>query len=265
MAATFCRSTVRRNGLPTAAKPSAPAKTIRTIEVLYSERHDTSSEPRAAGTGTCPKATTCTVHQTQRARWLTDSTGKVTIKWKFNDEGRRSLRAPPGLLESAIKSGMAEWQRWNSNVQFAYVGTTTAQYGARGSNGTCDDGNNVIGWARMDRDIIAQVMTCLDSSGRRVVDADLALNVTQHWEDIKGEPESRHTFDIRSIVTHELGHILSLADLYSSDAMYMTMMGNAKYGETRKRTLGLGDIIGVQTAYKCGSGDSCPRRGIVND
>ena len=247
------------------ADPTGAPKTVRTIEILYSEKRDSSDEPRAAGAGPCPKATTCTVHQLQRARWLTDSTGKLTVKWKFNDEGRRKLRAPDGLLESAVEAGMAEWHKWNSNVNFAYGGTTTALFGARGRDGSCDDGTNVIGWARMDRDIIAQVITCLDSSGRRVVDTDLALNITQHWEDVQGEPDSRHTFDIRSIVTHELGHVLSLADLYSGDAVYMTMMGNARYGETRKRTLGLGDIIGVQTAYKCGSGDACPRKGIVND
>lgn len=252
---------------PNAATDSAaPApKTRQTIEILYSERHDNSERPRAASSGRCPKATTCTVHQLQRARWSTDSTGKLTLKWKYNDAGRRNLRAPEGLLESAIRSGMAEWRKWNSNVNFAYGGLTTATFGARGRDGSCDDGTNTLGWAKMDREIIAQVITCLDSSGRRVVDTDLALNVTQHWEDIQGAPESRHTFDIRSIVTHELGHVLSLADLYSSDALHMTMMGNARYGETRKRTLGLGDVIGVQTAYKCGSGDSCPRKGIVND
>ena len=43
------------------------------------------------------------------------------------------------------------------------------------------------------------------------------------------------------------------------------MMGNEKYGETRKRTLALGDIVGIQLAYPCGSGDTCPRKGIVND
>jgi hypothetical protein len=160
---------------------------------------------------------------------------------------------------------MAEWERWNSNIDFFYSGTTTALFGAKGSDGSCDDGTNVIGWSRMEPGVIAQVMTCVDKTGRRVVDSDLALNVTFHWEDIQGEPESRHSYDIRSIVTHELGHVISLGDLYSGDAIYQTMMGNAKYGEVRKRTLALGDIIGVQLAYPCGEGDACPRKGIRND
>jgi hypothetical protein len=240
---------------------------VQTTEIVYSEhvRDHNSDDAAAAESGPCPKATTCNVHALQGGRWKTDTSGTLKLRWKFNDDGRRNLRAPEGLLESAISSGMAQWRKWNSNISWIYDGTTTAKYGARGTNGTCDDGTNVIGWARLDPKIIAQVITCLDQTGRRVVDADLALNVTQHWEDIQGEPESRHTFDIRSIVTHELGHVLSLADLYSSDALYQTMMGNAKYGETRKRTLALGDVLGIQAAYPCGDGDTCPRKGIVDD
>ena len=253
---------------PAEHAPSEPAVDAgATREVVFAE-HAGSDGPSAATTssGRCPRASTCDVHTLMPARWKTDATGKLTLKWRYNDAGRRNLRAPAGLLESALRTGMAEWERWNSNVDFFYSGTTTALFGARGPNGSCDDGTNTIGWARLDPGTIAEVMTCVDSTGRRIVDADLALNVTWHWEDIQGEPESRHSYDIRSIVTHELGHFVgALGDLYSSDALYQTMMGNEKYGETRKRTLALGDIVGLQLAYPCDSGDTCPRRGIVDD
>jgi hypothetical protein len=218
-----------------------------------------------ASSGTCPKPTTCAVYQLQPARWKADSTGKLVLKWKFNDQGRRNLRAPAGLLESALKADMTEWQRWNSNVVFSYGGATTAPFGAKGPDGSCDDGTNVIGWARLDPGVIAETLTCVDKTGRRVIDADLALNVTYHWEDVNGTPESRHSFDIRSIVMHELGHVLSLGHPDPTDGRYQTMMGNAVYGETRKRTPALGDIIGLQTAYPCGDGDVCPRKPIAND
>ncbi len=250
---------------------AAPADDVEDVgptrAVVHTEHAGDERDARAAApSAKCPKATTCDVHALQVARWKTDATGKLTLKWRFNDEGRRKLRAEAGLLESALKSGMAEWERWNSNIDFFSSGTTTAPFGAKGSNGSCDDGTNVIGWSRLEPGVIAEVMTCVDKTGRRVVDADLALNVTFHWEDIQGEPESRHSYDIRSIVTHELGHFVGgLADLYSSDAIYQTMMGNAKYGETRKRTLALGDIVGIQLAYTCGEGDTCPRKGIKND
>ena len=91
------------------------------------------------------------------------------------------------------------------------------------------------------------------------------MNVTYHWENINGTPSTRHSMDIRSIVTHELGHWLGLLDLYSSSDVHQTMSGYSKYGETSKRTLALGDVIGIQTAFPCGSGDSCPRTGVAND
>jgi hypothetical protein len=62
-----------------------------------------------------------------------------------------------------------------------------------------------------------------------------------------------------------MGHWLSLLDMYSPTANRQTMFGSADPNETRKRTPALGDIVGVQTAYPCGSGDSCPRSGIAAD
>ena len=213
----------------------------------------------------CPTATTCKSHQVRPATFKPNGSGAVAIPWKFNDEGRRNLRAPEGLLESAVRSGMAEWSRWNSNISFPYAGTTTAAFGADGKDGSCADGTNTVTWHQFDASVIAAVVTCFDRTGNTIRDADLALNVTHHWENIGAEPDSRHTFDIRSIVTHELGHWLSLLDLYDGDAMGQTMMGNSEYGETRKRTLAYGDILGVQEAYPCGAGDRCPRTGITKD
>jgi hypothetical protein len=243
---------------------SDPSTWVGEVDVLGFDDLAPPAGP-AASDAKCPKSTTCDTHLVRPQRWKTGKDGSLTIPWRFNDEGRRNLRAPAGLLESAVRSGMAEWSRWNSNVRFAYVGTTTAAFGAKGKDGSCSDGVNTITWTRFDPSIIAAVGTCIDPATNMVRDADLALNVTQHWENITGEAESRHTFDIRSIVTHELGHILSQLDLYDSDALHQTMMGNAEYGETRKRTLALGDIIGLQAAYPCGKGDVCPREGITDD
>ena len=243
-----------------------PATLVRDVDVLAFSNNTTPNGdvPPPSG-GPCPKASTCKTPVVRPARFKTDGTGRVSIPWKFNDEGRRNLRAPQGLLESAVRSATAEWSRWNSNISFPYAGSTSTTFAADGTDGSCDDGTNTVTWHQFDPSVIAAVATCTDPEGKTVRDVDLALNVTQHWEDIRTEPDSRHTFDIRSIVTHEIGHWLSLVDLYDGDSVAQTMMGNAVYGETRKRTLALGDIIGIQTAYPCGGGDSCPRSGIVDD
>jgi hypothetical protein len=234
------------------------------IEVLM--ERTTTARPAAGADGTpCPKATTCERYQLRRARLPSTSSGRVDIPYSFNDEGRRNLRAPAGLLESAFRSAAQEWRSWNSNLNFVHQGTTTDKFAADGPDGGCDDGTNVVTWHRFDPSVIAAVSVCTDDSGRVVRDVDLAMNVTQHWENVSGEPDSRHSFDIRSIVAHELGHWLSFADIYGAADSKQTMFGRADHGETGKRTLALGDIVGVQTAYPCGAGDSCPRTGIKND
>src|SRR3989344_3235650 len=55
--------------------------------------------------------------------------------------------------------------------------------------------------------------------------------------------------DFENIVTHELGHSVGLGDLYSSSCSEQTMYGYATEGETKKRTLEQGDILGIRKLY----------------
>lgn len=248
-------------------EPQAPSDgLVQEIDILYApNQKPLAPQPTTRSAGPCPKATTCRSFQHRASKYPTDKTGKATIKWRFNDDGRRNLRAPAGMLESAVKTGMWQWSKYNSNLVFQYAGLTTTKFGAKGKDGTCADGVNTVTWARFDPSIIAAASTCTDATGRIVRDTDLAMNVTQHWENISGKPDTRHSFDILSIVTHELGHWLSLLDLYGAQDRGQTMSGTSEYGEVRKRTLGLGDVVGLQTVYKCGAGDVCPRTGLRDD
>jgi hypothetical protein len=241
---------------------SSPADLVREVHVLYAR---SSSGAEASSAGACPRATTCAEHRLRPARWPTDATGRATITFAYNDDGRRNVRAPQGLLGPALRASLGEWSRWNSNIVFRSQGTTSAAFGAEGPDGSCDDGTNVITWEKFPRDVIGAAVMCFDRTGRVIRDADLALNATQHWERVSGEPESRHSYDIQSILTHELGHWLGLEDVYSASSSRQTMHGNTQYGETRKRTPALGDVIGLQEAYPCDAGDRCPREGIVDD
>jgi hypothetical protein len=252
-------------GAPAASTlPSPTGPGIRTVDAdAFTDPFGAADAPST--TGPCARATTCPDYLLRSARWPTDANGTAVINWKFNDEGRRAVRAPAGLLENAVNAAMAQWSHWDSNIVFRYQGLTTAAFGAPGKDGSCADGTNAVTWGKFDPDIIAMAGICTDDAGKLVRDADLALNVTYHWENINGKPSTRHSIDIQSIVTHELGHWLGLLDLYSPRDIHQTMSGYAGYGETNKRTPALGDIIGVQTLFPCGPGDSCPRTGIVDD
>ncbi|MDP3026842.1 MAG: matrixin family metalloprotease, partial [Nanoarchaeota archaeon] len=55
--------------------------------------------------------------------------------------------------------------------------------------------------------------------------------------------------DLQNIATHELGHGVGLADIYSTACSSVTMYGYSYYGDTEKRTLETPDITGLQTLY----------------
>jgi len=55
--------------------------------------------------------------------------------------------------------------------------------------------------------------------------------------------------DLQNIATHELGHGVGLGDLYITACSEETMYGYSNYGETKKRTLNAGDIMGIQKLY----------------
>jgi len=55
--------------------------------------------------------------------------------------------------------------------------------------------------------------------------------------------------DVQNIMTHELGHFCGIADLYNDADYWLTMYGDGDFGQTDKRTLGLGDILGLRAFY----------------
>jgi hypothetical protein len=248
--------------VPDAISPAADLVRVRTV--MYEEGPGASDGPRS---GPCAAATTCKSYVLRPARWpAADKTGGIVIPYAVNESQRRSAREPAGALVPAVQRATAQWTHWDSNIVFKYTGTTTATFGATGKDGGCDDGVNSVSWTPLEQGVIGEAGLCFDRKNRLIRDADLALNSVMHWEVVSGSsPRSRHSYDIQSILTHELGHWFSLLDLYSSNDARQTMYGEAKYGDVRKRTPALGDIIGIQTAYRCGAGDSCPRSGIKND
>jgi len=55
--------------------------------------------------------------------------------------------------------------------------------------------------------------------------------------------------DLLNIAIHELGHSLGLSDFYNSECSLETMYGYASNGETNKRTLAVGDVVGISGLY----------------
>ncbi len=81
-------------------------------------------------------------------------------------------------------------------------------------------------------------------SSRQLVEWDQVYNTNFQWG-LGGSD----VMDFESIATHELGHSVGMADLYTSDCVEETMYGYGSEGDIHARDLHDGDIVGVDGLY----------------
>jgi hypothetical protein len=152
---------------------------------------------------------------------------------------------PESEVESVINAAAETWDNQTTFDVFAYRGTTESAAGAK-------DGYNVVSWGEYSQSnaiavtFIWYTRTRVGRSIRmEIVETDTLLNIYYSWS-LSGEDDK---MDVRNIMTHEFGHWCGLDDLYKDRDYWLTMYGYASVGETYKRTLGYGDILGLQKVY----------------
>ena len=138
---------------------------------------------------------------------------------------------------SVITLSANTWDTETSYQVFSYQGTTTRKAGRY-------DGRNVVSFSAY-KNANAIAVTFIWYIGTRIIETDCIMNTMFTWS-LRGEAGK---MDVQNIMTHEFGHWCGLADLYSDVDYWLTMYGYGDYGETYKRTLGLGDINGLQKVY----------------
>lgn len=98
----------------------------------------------------------------------------------------------------------------------------------------------------LDADAIAVTIVWYNSFTKTLLEWDQVYDdVTFDWS-AAGEAGK---MDFDNIATHELGHAIGLADLYTGACAEETMYGYATEGETKKQTLNTGDITGTNLLY----------------
>jgi hypothetical protein len=137
---------------------------------------------------------------------------------------------------STITTSTNTWDSQTAYAVFSYKGTTSRTAGVR-------DYYNVISWGSYQAGVIAVTMSWVQ--GKRVLEVDCLMNTYYSWS-LTGQAGK---MDVQNIMTHELGHFCGLADLYNDADYWLTMYGYADFGQTHKRTLGLGDILGLEAFY----------------
>lgn len=153
---------------------------------------------------------------------------------------RVTYRVNPGAVASAealVDAAAAVWSAAGADFSFLDGGTfaTTAPATA--------DGVNDIQWvAGLPAGVLAQATMWVWPDGT-IGESHVTFNADYAWGD--GSPG---TIDIETVALHELGHWLSLRDLYGSGDRGKAMYGFCAAG-TRVRTLSAGDLAGILHIY----------------
>jgi len=159
----------------------------------------------------------------------------TTIKYWINPKNQYGFST--SAVITTITTAAETWDANTTFELFVFQGTTRKSTGVR-------DGYNVVAWGLYSNPN-AIAVTYIWYSGETILETDTRMNTRFRWS-LTGEAGE---MDVQNVMTHEFGHWCGLDDLYEDKDYWLTMYGYANYGETYKRTLGLGDILGLQERY----------------
>jgi hypothetical protein len=151
---------------------------------------------------------------------------------------------------AAVQAAAATWNNVaGADFYFRYGGTTTAT--DLGYNGV-----NEVMWRNLGT--VNPLATCytvwFTSNPNEIIEFDIRFNDYNGWS----TTGAAGAYDVQNIATHELGHALSLLDLYGSADSEKTMYGYSSTGETKKRTPEPEDEAGISYIYPASGGDVGP-------
>jgi hypothetical protein len=145
---------------------------------------------------------------------------------------------------AAVRSAAETWNNAGAVFSFRYAGT-------HNNTETGENGYNDIMWSNNVRTGILAYASTWSVNGI-ITEADIAYNDKDcQWS--SGNNPGSNEFDIQSILIHELGHWLSLRDLYGDIGDGVNDIGKVMYGRAGSgemmRNLHSNDIAGIRWIY----------------
>ncbi|HEY6881962.1 MAG TPA: matrixin family metalloprotease [Polyangiales bacterium] len=193
--------------------------------------------------GGVPSAQAYTVKQTDSG---------ATVRWHTNGV---SLRLDPSMqnyfrdipVRDVVGNAAQAWHNLPGVPELMLNEGMPGPRGYDAKSGT-DNGVYLIeDWQLAESSLAVTVATFETKSGK-IVDTDILVNAKHPFALLANGPdEPADDFDIRGVLTHEMGHVLGLGESY--DVRMATMWPNVARGETHQRDLDEDDIDGVETAY----------------
>lgn len=124
----------------------------------------------------------------------------------------------------------------------------------------CTGSANSVSFSTVDgaSGVLAFASVCRNVATKEIVGFRIVYDSAETWSD-SGDAGK---FDIRNVGTHEAGHVGGLGHDNPARSGCLTMYKFSGLAETQKRTLGLGDKLGMDTLYSTGDTSAGPGCGL---
>ena len=163
------------------------------------------------------------------------------LKWPLSDVSYKvNPNSGPAGADAALSAAMATWSEVSgASFQFHHAGSSAVAEAA-------NDGQNVCSFGTIDdEDTLAYNSWWFYPATGEIFESDIVFNTAFEWS----TTGSSGKYDLQSVATHELGHALSLDDLYGSGDIEKTMYGRTSPCETKQRSLHADDMAGIVYLY----------------
>jgi hypothetical protein len=180
-----------------------------------------------------PKTTTC--YKLMGVKWAS-----LPVVYSVNPATQEPL--DDAFVLTAIATAAETWDDATGKELF----TTSGQPDNSAVYGLLDGKNSIAFGGYKDQNVIAVTTVWYYRTTGQIIESDMLFNEYWTW----GEAASVGSqMDIQNIATHEFGHVVGLADLYTDSCKEVTMYGYSTLDEVKKQTLEPSDITGLQKIY----------------
>ena len=187
-------------------------------------------------TAKVPKAPTCYKFLTPtKVKWTT-----LPVSYVINPTNPQNLSAD--FVTNAVSTSSETWDAVTGKelMNNTYTINYDATYGVQNYKNEIAFGNYPT------TGVIAVTTVWYNPATKAIVEFDMMFDTDYTWGNAIVDSTK---MDLQNIATHELGHGVGLADIYSSTCSAVTMYGYSDYGEIQKRTLDTPDINGLRKLY----------------
>jgi len=144
----------------------------------------------------------------------------------------------PEVVRSTLETSLETWDSTTTSFELFDSPTLTDE------SSVGYDGTNRVVWGTLRPGVIAVTYLWYNAATKEILESDIVFNKYYTWS----TTSVSDTMDLQNIATHEFGHN-GLDDLRPPIDWALTMYAYSSLEETHKRTLGYGDILGIQELY----------------